>query len=134
MAHYQKEQQLCNRNLPPALQDLISVRHAQWDEQPHAEESSLIPPYRQIAISTSEQQMIHQAIFQTETMPIIHVDRLCISAQKCRHLGSIVYSGDAYLPSYKQMLCVSIPESEGFADCSSQGHLSSQLLNSKWQT
>ena len=113
MSHFQKEQQLCNHNLPPALRDIISVRHAQWDEHTHAEESWLLPPYRQIPISTGQQQMIHQAIFQAETMPIIHVDRLCVSAQKCRHLGSIVYSGNAYLPSYKQMLCVSVPELEG---------------------
>lgn len=46
-------------------------------------------------------------------MPIIRIDRLCVAAQKCRHLGSIVYSCDAYLPSYKQMLYVSVPESEG---------------------
>ena len=112
ISHFQKEQQLCNRTLPQALVELISPRNGEDSIKP--EEACFIPPYRQIALSSEEQHMIRLAILEDETMPrtIPKINRLCHTAQRCRHRGSILY-GCANSRNPKQMLCISLPEVEG---------------------
>ena len=112
MTHFQKEQQLCNQNLPQALVELVSTRYEEDSMNP--EESCLIPPYHQIALSSEEQHMIHLAILEDESMPrtVSQIYRLCHIAQRCRHRGNILYCCVNYTMP-KQMLCISIPELEG---------------------
>lgn len=111
MAHFQKEQQLCTLNLPQTLTDLLSTRHG--DESTHANESCTIPPYQQIAITLEEQHMIKLAVLEDETIPrpIAQINRLCLTAHRCKHHNRLLYISDLKNP--KQMLCISIPSEDG---------------------
>lgn len=58
-------------------------------------------------------RMIHLAVLEGESTPrpIAQINRLCLSAQRCKHQNSHLCIGDLKEP--KQMLCISVPVAEG---------------------